>query len=1197
MKYTSQKSHFATYTDGTEGIAYTLSLNNDYDTIVFDQQNNLISDMPITIIPTRMANGDSSYIGEFENVAITPAGDWSGVTFDKSTGKLVISQVPVGFTEATFEIRWNIKEGVVLSKVFSLKKQISTVDYELIVDRSVINSTNIGGRITVTINKKDINGITVIGPNNKNDSASAVTLTGGTFEEDTDNNCWYINYSQGQTGNITITLTENSFIWDMETIEFVSNGQNGESGREEIKRDRYYYITDTNTSPPLYENFKDSNLWGILHPDNIQISSNGLQITVDDKINNTTVFATKAERWPESRLVSFEGWIISENNDDNEDVEKFTMQCDLIPRNSSTNSEEGFPQFSPTLTKEKRRYSYLMELGAKAITNNSKEVTLRLFSDVPQGNNNDVVPNDIYIENLFIQPLTNENGWSKNTHAPLEHGQYLWSFDMVEYSKADEFGNKYSITPIEQQAYLATDGTKGTKTESVRIYYPKGDTGKPSSPSDGDNIGSWWTTDPGVSTTNKYVWSCTGVKTTTYKDAAGTVNSITYNSWTTPELYKAYTSNTNIDPLNYATFLRLSNFKSDQGNFYDDGGNMYINASLMNVGSLLVNDAFSVAINGGQENLALKANDALYNAGDGTKKIDAASYSWELVCTDKGTGIIFPESLFTVGAYYTLKFYIKPIRGTLSHIGGHSICAYPQKFYIDGIEQGGDFDGFTLAETISADNQKELECILVFQFRNGYTDNNLYIQPNRPNYKNDVTCIIRDITLYKGKADPGNIVTKINADAGGVKLQGNKIDFTTSEFVIKDTTNNTLFAAYGRDYTGGNGTTGTVQIAGWEVTKDSIKIKNKDIGAVGSFYLGTQDQYTLDGKTDYRYVGNILSNLWRLTIGSQFGVTSDGGLFATYGKIGGWDMGKNQLTNGTLGDICSFHMYSNNYGVNSTKTIGDHSVEGTVGQTNPGWKLAIGNNFGVTADGKLYCSGGQVAGWNISSDGLFAGGINLKRQGYLRIYGAEDDYGGLEEAEIIKTYDRIDSNKNYFFTVDSKCVAIESVNYESGTAVSGGASINLTTPVPGSGSIINFRTTGPINGYTKNVSFKCKYLKGSKPKFSITSDGLIFAKELAFNRAKITSVSKGIRFGDFTVAGDEGFPAFVGSGHLTVPIDETTDSHYHIDSSVSIVGVTLDYYVDVDDGGTSPAMSNSFSWFEVASAIQEIKSIKAKLGY
>jgi hypothetical protein len=178
-----------------------------------------------------------------------------------------------------------------------------------------------------------------------------------------------------------------------------------EPGREEIKRDRYYCITDTNEAPPLYEDFNNKASWFITAPDNVSISSNGLQITVDDKIHSNdglgVVFAMKAEQWPESRLVSFEGWITSTDDYDGLDVDEFYLNCDLVPRDFSA-PEDGYPQFTPRLTKERRRYSYLMELGPKAENHNNDNVSLRLFSDISHNDNGDMVPNDIYIENLMI---------------------------------------------------------------------------------------------------------------------------------------------------------------------------------------------------------------------------------------------------------------------------------------------------------------------------------------------------------------------------------------------------------------------------------------------------------------------------------------------------------------------------------------------------------------------------------------------------------------------------------------------------------------------------------------------------------------------------------------------------------------------------------------------------------------------------
>jgi hypothetical protein len=37
--------------------------------------------------------------------------------------------------------------------------------------------------------------------------------------------------------------------------------------------------------------------------------------------------------------------------------------------------------------------------------------------------------------------------------------------------------------------------------------------------------------------------------------------------------------------------------------------------------------------------------------------------------------------------------------------------------------------------------------------------------------------------------------------------------------------------------------------------------------------------------------------------------------------------------------------------------------------------LGVGSNFGVTTRGELYCFSGQIGGWNITNDSLYAGTI------------------------------------------------------------------------------------------------------------------------------------------------------------------------------------------------------------------------------
>jgi hypothetical protein len=110
--------------------------------------------------------------------------------------------------------------------------------------------------------------------------------------------------------------------------------------------------------------------------------------------------------------------------------------------------------------------------------------------------------------------------------------------------------------------------------------------GEPTAPSNNNNIGSWITTEPGVNdTTHKYIWSCTGVRTTTY-NVSGGEEPVTYGSWTTPELYKAYIDK--VDPFAAAEYLKLTDFENKKTLTYGNNGELYINATYINTGALTV---------------------------------------------------------------------------------------------------------------------------------------------------------------------------------------------------------------------------------------------------------------------------------------------------------------------------------------------------------------------------------------------------------------------------------------------------------------------------------------------------------------------------------------------------------------------------------------------------------------------------------
>lgn len=1196
MNYTSQKAHFVEYTDGTPGISYTLSLDNDFDMVVFDQQNNRISTLP-TVTATRMLNGDTTTVGSWGDMDVASNVDWAASdNYTFSNGVLAITAIPEGFTYANFTFTWNIDEGVSLKKTFSLKKHISEVDYNLVVAKTVVNSTYQGGTIRVSINKKDLNGVTII----TTGLPSGFTLEGVS----TDAKGWYVSYEAEHTEAVTITLKQGNITWDQETIEFVVDGKDGVNGEGEIS----HYCLRTIEEAPTYPAPENAGYsWSRIRPDvskenpylyvvsfpvpayervakkintheraflqkdwehygaigwnenwTIPMGMENSHIVVGDYAYIEGVVTDKADqpvvlygrvidiylpptgdghirmtsvrldfgRTSGSEVTSRTGvlcaqwtsspYTISLSNDsatigtdkDGGGYSDDTLEAVTKTEVTVYEGEENISgrcsyawtttNCTVAVTDETARTAYLTGLSdnnaSATVTvtynSNSKLIGTKTFSIsknkqgatgadgtngidgadavtyklsvLPNSFNLSTYPagvgpsfvvtryegssittmdsskyvikvgNNVYDganikETTTFDLYINNNQVDSETVTMVESGKSLrqitqvtkeqtydtimswvgkpndtWSgitvpefnpgdtcliaitvtdrddavgymrCEMLEYKK-NEAGVwllhtnnlDFMLGPTGPQG---SQGIQGTKTESIRVYYTNNASTPPTKPT--TDLGFWRTTEPELDSSNPHLWSCTGTKTTTYSSATDTTNGVTKynNDWTTPELYKAYTTNTNIDPLNYATFLRLSNFKETENTFYDNDGKMYINASLMNVDSLLVNNAFSVAINGGRKNLALQDGVSIYaNPTDNpAKKIDAATCSWELFCPiGAGTGICFPARFFEKEKYYTLKFYIKPIEGELTSVAGHSNCAYYQKFYINGIEQKA---AFVTGASVSPALGEELECVLIFQFIASGSDDNLYIQPNRGNnYDTACRCIISNITLYEGKGSYDNIITKINADQQGVSIQGNKIDFTTSEFVIKDIANNTLFAAYGEDYTGGDGTAaGTVSIAGWRVNGNSLY---KQI---------TSNNWTY--KTSVSAPSSLTENAFSVirtnTSGTSitaFSVNGQGAMVCTSGEIAGWAIRDGTLYSGA-GDnkvtLYSRDLYNNENAI----TIGNSGER-------KDWRIIAGNNFGVTSDGSLYASAANITGTITATSGSIANQLDFSATG------------------------------------------------------------------------------------------------------------------------------------------------------------------------------------------------------------------------
>ena len=175
----------------------------------------------------------------------------------------------------------------------------------------------------------------------------------------------------------------------------------------------------------------------------------------------------------------------------------------------------------------------------------------------------------------------------------------------------------------------------------------------------------------------------------------------------------------------------------------------------------------------------------------------------------------------------------------------------------------------------------------------------------------------------------------------------------------------------------GNGTTGSYTIAGtastgWMITAGTTFGINKNggvyatSGKIGGFEIGTT--YIKNGKTSYNETTNDGVYLGTDGIGlgkGNFYVTNAGSLTAKSGSIGGWQLDANSFHIGTWGNDNSALICT---GSGNSKSIG-----GSESINN--WVFTAGANFGVTKSGALYANSANISGAITATSGSISGSI------------------------------------------------------------------------------------------------------------------------------------------------------------------------------------------------------------------------------
>ena len=161
-------------------------------------------------------------------------------------------------------------------------------------------------------------------------------------------------------------------------------------------------------------------------------------------------------------------------------------------------------------------------------------------------------------------------------------------------------------------------------------------------------------------------------------------------------------------------------------------------------------------------------------------------------------------------------------------------------------------------------------------------------------------------------------------------------------------------------------------IGGWTIGSRSLKYasdsNNAGVGASGTLHLcpgGTLSSVSIAGS------GSISG--WGITIGSTFGVTTGGAIYASAGKIGGWALSSNTLkyapkSDNKVGDAGTMYLCSG-----GTSAAANIAGSGSIS----GWGITIGNTFGVTAGGKLYATGAKISGALTAGVGSSIGGFSI----------------------------------------------------------------------------------------------------------------------------------------------------------------------------------------------------------------------------
>ena len=291
--------------NGQDSSVWQIYLDNEEDTIVYTKDGKKIGED--TIVNIKLLLNDESMVLEGQKLQITlpngtilnstnsftdTNGEWKDKISFKGTGSkngtLTITGVPTNFEKGSILISYTVNDTTTLSKQFHIKTTTSNVDYNLVIDETLVNisevKTDASGLVSIPIKIYETTpeGITNIltKPNDISGKGIDVWIEDGDpyrrkYLTSNDLN-WKVQFTPSsaiQPINLylcninAVDPKESDFQWDSQTITFIQNGQDGQPGEQGngIKSiTEEYLCTNTNEAPKGTEEEKWSGDFPIL---------------------------------------------------------------------------------------------------------------------------------------------------------------------------------------------------------------------------------------------------------------------------------------------------------------------------------------------------------------------------------------------------------------------------------------------------------------------------------------------------------------------------------------------------------------------------------------------------------------------------------------------------------------------------------------------------------------------------------------------------------------------------------------------------------------------------------------------------------------------------------------------------------------------------------------------------------------------